>query len=71
VVFRAEKYHLFDVINSQKDHSEIVGAGGCFGKGCSGKGEEIRWSPEERNFWTKNKLLVWVYPGDLSNVNKY
>ena len=27
------------------------------------------WAPEEKSFWVKNKLLAWVYPGDLAKIN--
>ena len=34
----------------------------------SGKGKRFGWSPEEKSYWLKNKLLAWIYPGDFSKV---
>jgi hypothetical protein len=69
VLSMGEKYDLFDVIQSKKDdngnywHQVRVGE-----RVISDKGKKYGWSPQERSFWIKNKLLVWVYPGDLSNI---
>jgi len=70
VVFRAEKYHLFNVINSRKDEygnqwSQVVVSE----KVVTEKGRRLGWSPEDRSYWLKNKLPVWVYPGDVTNVS--
>jgi len=69
VLSRGDKYDLFDVIQSQKDesgnywHQVMVGE-----RVISDKGKKYGWSPEEKSFWIKNKLLVWVYPGDFANI---
>jgi len=70
VVAKARKYEIFEVINSKKDEdggqwfqlfiSERV---------ISDKGKKYGWTPEERSFWVKNKLLAWVYPGDLAKIH--
>ncbi len=62
---RAKKFNIFEVINSKRDQNgfhwyQIV----LNEKSAAQKGRKTGWSPEERSFWTKNKLLVWVYPGD-------
>ena len=65
-----KKYDIFEVINSKVDrtgvqwHQVIVHE-----KVISEKGKRIGWSPEEKPFWVKNKLLAWVYPGDLSKTS--
>jgi hypothetical protein len=69
VISKGEKYDLYDVIQSKKDeigsywHQVRVGE-----RVISDKGKKYGWSPEERSFWIKNKLLVWVYPGDFANI---
>jgi len=70
ILSRVDKYDLFEVVNSKRDEfgslwyqillSERV---------ISEKGKKTGWSPEERSFWVKNKLPVWVYPGDIANFN--
>ncbi len=70
VLSKGEKYDLFEVINSKKDdsgnqwHQIILGE-----RVISNKGKKYGWSPEERSFWLKNKLSVWVYPADIENIN--
>ncbi len=70
VLSKGEKYDLFEVVNSQRDASGnqwyqiILGE-----RVISDKGKKYGWSPEEKSFWAKNKLLVWVYPGDIGNIN--
>ena len=65
-----KKYDIFEVINSKIDqngvqwHQVILGE-----KVISEKGKRTGWSPEEKSFWVKNKLLAWVYPGDLAKIN--
>ena len=67
---RANKYDIFDVINSIKDemgrhwYQVVVGE-----RVVSEKGKKVGWSPEEKSFWLKNKLLAWVYPGEIGNIN--
>jgi hypothetical protein len=69
VLARGDKYDLFDVIQSKKDengndwHQVMVGE-----RVISDKGKKYGWSPEEKFYWIKNKLLVWVYPGDFANI---
>jgi hypothetical protein len=69
VISKGDKYDLFDVIQSKKDelgnfwHQVRVGE-----RVISDTGKKYGWSPEERSFWVKNKLLVWVYPGDFANL---
>lgn len=70
VISKVEKYDIFDVINSKKDESgyqwyQIFLAE----RIISDRGKKSGWSPEERSYWVKNKFLVWVYPGDIGNVN--
>ena len=65
-----KKYDIFEVINSKINqngvqwHQVILGE-----KVISEKGKRTGWSPEEKSFWVKNKLLAWVYPGDLAKIN--
>jgi len=69
VLARGDKYDLFDVIQSKKDESGIYWYQVTVGERViSDKGKKYGWSPEERSFWVKNKLLVWVYPGDFANI---
>lgn len=69
VLSRADKYDLFDVIQSKKDESGNYWHQVRLGERViSDKGKKYGWSPEDRSFWMKNKLLVWVYPGDFSNI---
>jgi hypothetical protein len=68
---RAEKYDLFEVVNSKKGefgnqwYQILLGE-----RMISDRGKRFGWSPEEKSFWQKNRLLVWVYPGDINNINK-
>lgn len=64
------KYDLFDVIHSRKDPTgfqwlQII----LSERFTTERVKKSGWSPEEKPFWIKNKLLVWVYPGDLSKIN--
>jgi hypothetical protein len=67
---RSNKFDIFDVINSLKDekgrnwYQVVVGE-----RVVSEKGKKVGWSPEEKSFWVKHKLLAWVYPGDIININ--
>jgi hypothetical protein len=67
---RANKYDIFDVINSMKDETGrqwyqlVLGE-----RVVSEKGKKVGWSPEEKSYWVKNKLLAWVYPGEIGNIN--
>ncbi len=67
---RVKKYDIFDVINSKRDengmpwHQVVLSE-----RIISNKGKKIGWTPEEKSFWVKNKLLAWVYPGDLPKIN--
>jgi hypothetical protein len=66
---KAKKYDVFDVLNSRKDengvewHQIVLSE-----RVLTEKGKKSGWSPEERSFWVKNKLLAWVYPGDPAKV---
>src|SRR4030043_186512 len=65
-----KKYDIFEVINSKVDRTgvqwnQVI----VHEKVISEKGKRIGWSPEEKPFWVKNKLLAWVYPGDLSKIS--
>jgi hypothetical protein len=68
-IARANKYDLFDVINAKNDefgsrwYQVFIGE-----RVISERGKKIGWSPEEKSFWVKNKLLAWVYPGDPANI---
>jgi len=69
VLSRGDKYDLFDVIQSKRDESGNIWHQVRVGERViSDKGKKYGWSPEERSFWIKNKLLVWVYPGDFANI---
>jgi hypothetical protein len=65
-----KKYDLFDVLNTRKDkrggswHQVVVRD-----RIISTKGKRSGWTPEERAFWVKNKLLAWIYPGDAARIN--
>ena len=69
-IARAIKYDIFDVINAKNDGSGnrwfqvFVGE-----QVISERGKKVGWSPEEKTFWVRNKLLAWVYPGDIGNIN--
>lgn len=68
-ISKASKYDIFDVIHSNKDNNGnqwyqvVLGE-----RRVSEKGKRFGWSPEERAFWVKNKLQVWVYPGEFVNI---
>jgi len=67
---KAKKFEILEVINSKKDengtlwHQVVLGE-----RVVSKKGKKIGWTPEEKVFWVKNKLLAWVYPGDITKIN--
>ncbi len=67
---QGKKYDVFDVLNTRKDqkgvswHQVLVRD-----RIVSTRGKRSGWSPEERSFWTKNKLLAWVFPGDPPKIN--
>jgi hypothetical protein len=69
-IARAIKYDIFDVINAKND-----GSGNRWFQVFVGervileRGKKVGWSPEEKPFWVRNKLLTWVYPGDIGNIN--
>ena len=62
---QGKKYDVFEVLNTRKDqkggvwHQVLVRD-----RFVSTKGKRSGWTPEERSFWVKNKLLAWVFPGD-------
>jgi hypothetical protein len=67
---QGKKYDVFDVLNTRKDqkgsswHQVLVRD-----RIVSTKGKRSGWTPEERSFWAKNKLLAWVFPGDPAKIN--
>ncbi len=67
---KGSKYDIWEVKNSARDkrgnrwHEISLGH-----RVVGDKGRRIGCSPEERAFWTKHKLLVWIYPGDIVNLN--
>jgi hypothetical protein len=69
-IARANKYDIYDVINSKNDefgnrwYQLFVGE-----RVISERGKKVGWSPEEKSFWLRNKILAWVYPGDIGNIN--
>ena len=66
---KAKKYDIFDVLNSKKDENGVEWYQIILSERViSEKGKRNGWSPEERSFWLKNKLLAWVYPGDLAKI---
>lgn len=70
VQVKAKKYDLFNVLNSVRDeagnqwHQVFLGE-----RAVSKKVKKVGWSPEEKAFWLKHKLLAWVYPGDINKIN--
>ena len=65
----SQKYDIFEVINSKRNELGILWYQFIISERViSEKGKRYAWSPEERSFWLKNKLSVWVYPGDLARV---
>ncbi len=67
---QVRKYDLLEVFNSRRDENEITWYQVLLGERfISKKEKKVGWSPEEKSFWVKNKLLAWVYPGDLSKIN--
>lgn len=67
ILGQAKKYDVFEVLNTRRDengqlwHQVLLKDRVVFAK-LRRQG----WTPEEKSFWVKNKLLAWVYPGDLS-----
>ena len=62
---QGKKYDVFEVLNTRRDqkgipwHQVLVRD-----RFVSTKAKRSGWTPEERSFWVKNKLLAWVFPGD-------
>lgn len=69
-IARANKYEIFDVINAKNDgygnrwYQVFIGE-----RVILERGKKVGWSPEEKSFWVRHKLLAWVYPGDIVNIN--
>ena len=67
---QGKKYDVFEVLHTRRDqkgalwHQVLLRD-----RIVSTKGKRSGWSPEERSFWVKNKLLAWVYPGDPARIN--
>lgn len=70
VQVKVKKYDLFNVLNSTRDetgnqwHQIFLGE-----RAVSKRLKKIGWSPEEKTFWVKHRLLAWVYPGDINKIN--
>jgi len=70
ILHKAQKSDIFEVINSTRDEHGIEWYQMVLSERViSEKGKRYGWSPEERSFWVKNKLLAWVYPGDLAKTH--
>ena len=70
VIAVINKYDIYDVVNSKVDSTwtqwyQIVLSEYLI----SEKGKRYGWTPEEKSFWSKHKLRVWVYPGDLTKID--
>ena len=64
-----KKYDIFEVINSKRDEHGILWYQFVLSERViSEKGKRYGWAPEDRSFWVKNKLSVWVYPGDIARM---
>lgn len=67
---KVKKYDLFNVLNSTRDekgnqwHQIFLGE-----RAVSKRLKKVGWSPEEKTFWLKHRLLAWVYPGDINKIN--
>lgn len=67
---RVKKYDLFEVLNTSRDnygnqwHQVLLGE-----RIVSKKGQKSGWTPEEKGFWIKHRLMAWVYPGDITKIN--
>jgi len=70
VQVKVKKYDLFNVLNTTRDetgnqwHQIFLSE-----RAVSKKVKKIGWSPEEKAFWLKHKLLAWVFPGDINKIN--
>jgi hypothetical protein len=69
ILAKSKKYDIFEVTNSKKDENGVLWYQIILSERViSEKGRRYGWSPEERSFWVRNKLLAWVYPADLAKV---
>ena len=69
IIGKSQKYDILEVISSKRDENGILWYQSILSERLIfEKGKRYGWSPEERSFWAKNKLLVWVYPGDLAKI---
>jgi hypothetical protein len=67
---KAKKYDIFEVVDSKRDENGILWYQFIVSERViSEKAKRYGWSPEEKSFWVKNKLLAWVYPGDLAKIH--
>ena len=65
----AKKYDIFEVINSKRGENGNLWYQFILSERViSEKGKRYGWAPEERSFWIKHRLLVWVYPGDIARI---
>jgi hypothetical protein len=70
ILAESKKYDIFEVINSRRDEHGILWYQFILSERViSEKGKRYGWAPEERSFWIKHKLSVWVYPGDLARIH--
>jgi len=69
ILAESKKYDIFEVINSKRDEQGILWYQFILSERViSERGKRYGWAAEERSFWVRNKLLVWVYPGDLARI---
>lgn len=70
VIAIINKYDIYDVVNSKIDstwtqwHQILLSE-----HTISEKGKRYGWTPEEKSFWSRHKLRVWVYPGDITKID--
>lgn len=69
ILGQGKKYDVFDVLQTRKDkhgvpwHQVVIKD-----RLVSSRVKRHGWTPEERAFWVKHKLPIWVYPGDPSRT---
>lgn len=67
ILAESKKYDIFEVVNSKRDEHGILWYEFILSERVIlEKGKRYGWAPEEHSFWVKNKLSVWIYPGDLA-----
>jgi len=69
ILAESKKYDIYEVIDSKTGEHGILWYQFILSERLiSEKGKRYGWAPEERSFWVRNKLSVWVYPGDLARI---